>query len=76
MRQVETHWLTFLTSLSDPAATAAALSGLPVTLAAILTFTLLLAVRPEPTHYTLCVNTPQHTHVETQDRGRKADIVR
>lgn len=38
---------------SDPADAAAAPSSLPVTLAAVLTFTLLLAIRPESARYTL-----------------------
>lgn len=49
----QAQFTSFLTALSDPAGAAAALSGLSVTLAAVLTFTLLLAVGPEPARYTL-----------------------
>ncbi len=71
------NWLTFLTALSDPAGAAAAPSGLPVTLAAGLTFTLLLAIRPEPARYTLCVNIQQcaqagtHTSDKTREGKQK-----
>lgn len=50
---------TFLTVVSDPAATAAAPTAQSVTLAAVLTCTLLLAVSPKPSRCTLCINTQQ-----------------
>lgn len=67
--QVQTGRLTSLTELSDPASAAATPSGLSVTLAAILTFTLLLAVGPEPADDTLCVNIQQRAQAqETESR--------
>lgn len=53
---LHTHTHTSLTALSYPAGAAAAPSGLFVTLAAVLTFTLLLAFCPEPTRFALCVS--------------------
>lgn len=65
------YWLTSLAAPSDPANAAAAPACLSVTLAAVLTFTPLLAVRPEPVCCTLCKHTAACRIKHTEDKTRE-----